>query len=322
MEIEQILSLRYTERRPWFQIVYEWEDYFSKNLKVTIVGKFLSFLFNDKLECYTGFLGRLLVRRYTLIFQMVALTKNSIYNNKYIIPYIIDYWIPEKEIQLFERAYSKCPLVVISSKQVYDCLINKGCKLKIVHVPLSIPDSYVPQSICFPKKYDFALIGRTNKVLRQFFDKYVKENPSITYVERKIVNGKYVFCDQYNNILSESDGRDEYISFLRASKCTFYSTPGMDGDRTNTNGFSPVTPRFLEGLSCGCHLLMRYPDNSDVNYYEIDKYFECISDYSQFKGLLEKKLSTPVDEATYLKLLYKHTTSQSAKQLTYYLNKL
>ncbi len=46
-----------------------------------------------------------------------------------------------------------------------------------------------------------------------------------------------------------------YINLLRASKISFYSTPGIDGGEKRTGGFNPVTPRYLELLSAQCQLL-------------------------------------------------------------------
>ena len=94
-----------------------------------------------------------------------------------------------------------------------------------------------------------------------------------------------------------------------------YSTPGIDGGETRTNGFNQITPRFLELIACGCHVIARYPSNPDTDYYEINKFCPNIEDYLQFEKRLDYCLETEVNLDNYRHYLLKHYTSVRCKEL-------
>lgn len=321
MKIENIYSLRTFEKRTWFQIVYEWEDIFAEKLNCRVVGKYSSFLFANSIERIVSklhlidFLSLIVFRKVTLAFQMTASSTRTLYNNKNIIPYIIDFWLSKEDIPAFEKAYSKNPLVIVSSKQVYDFLILNKCRIPIIHIPLSIPDKYIPKSLIYTKKYDVALIGRISPIFLGFFDKYVEKHPNTSFIKGGSRNGNCLFHDNKGIFVSNSSSQESYLEFLKESRCVFYSTPGIDGDRKDTNGFSQVTPKFLEYLSCGCYIIMRYQDNSDVRYYDIPKYWSNIENYEQFEEVLDNIISEKCDMTHYMEILDKHSTSKSVELL-------
>lgn len=319
MKPYQIISNRSFEDWPSFQLVYQWEDIFSRELNIPI--KNLPKIYNySKITRLLYPFADIIFRKPTLQFQISALSFKTVFNSRNIIPYIIDFWIPKERICYFDRAYSRCPIVFISSKEVFDFLKENGSRINIAHLPLSIPDETIPKSLGFEKKYDVAMLGRTNPVLKGFFDRYCISHPETTYVYREIHDGLFSFYNSKRELLIVSRSQDVYLDFLRKSKCVFYSTPGIDGDRTDTNGFSPVTPRFLESLSCGCNIVMRYKLNSDIEYYGFPNYWKNALDYDIFERLVDEALSKPVDESWSLNYLQNNRTSQRVSLFMTYLN--
>lgn len=83
--------------------------------------------------------------------------------------------------------YGKNPIVTVSSREVYDFLINKGVELNIAHLPLSISDRYkISDTTRFVKKYDLVLMGRQNPVLEQYLHRYVSTHHDFVYVYRNV----------------------------------------------------------------------------------------------------------------------------------------
>lgn len=315
MKIEQIFSLRKVEKSYYYNIVYQWEDITSSTLGIEIVCAKSDKPLHGKLMAITKHFRSLLFRKKTLVFHMNAYCQENIYNHPNVIPFVIDYWMDDKSIGDFEKAYSNNPVVLISSRQVYDHLKAKGTKINIAYCPLSIPDGNAPKSLSFTKDIDINIVGRINPIFNKWVHQYIESHPNTTFITRKIENGKYRFLDSNGNCVIESAAQETYNMFLQRSKCALYSTPGTDGDRPETNGFSPVTPRFLEFLSSGCHVLTRYTENSDTQYYEFDKYWKSILTYEMFELELDHALSTPIDEKFYQEYLNKHKTSYVANIL-------
>lgn len=316
MKIEQIFSFRKFEHRNFYNIVYQWEDIIASTLGIDVVCPKSDKPMHGKLLTITKRFRSLIFRKKTLVFHMNAFCTDNIYNHPNVIPFIIDFWAADDSIGEFERAYSNNPIVLISSKEVYDYLKARGTKVKIAYCPLSIPDGYVKDSLAFPKDIDINIVGRMNPVFNKWLNQYIETHPDTTSVSRKTEDGKFRFYDSKGNCIIESNSQEVYDLFLQRSKCALYSTPGMDGDRPGTNGFSPVTPRFLEFLASGCHVLTRYTENSDTKYYEFDKYWKSMQTYEMFEEELDRLLVTPIDEDFYQKYLSKHKTSYVINILT------
>ena len=304
MELFQILSKRDINKDHYMQIVYQWENIFAEKLNLKIVCERKPFFNVPKISYAIRHFAQLLfTRKKTLVFVLSAATRTSAYNSKNVVPVIIDFWLSKNQIKDFEKAYSKNPIVLISSKQVYDFLKQNGCKLNIAHFPLSNPDEDVPHSLEFQKNYDVILIGHQNPVINGFFETYKESHPNVSYIYRKTENGKVMIYTSDGKSLGCSIAREMYIDVLRQSKCVFYSTAAIDGVRNYANGFSQVTPRFFENLSCGCNIVMRYQDNPDTRYYEIPQNWENAKDYETFERLLDDAICNPVNCALYKKYL-------------------
>ena len=94
------------------------------------------------------------------------------------------------------------------------------------------------------------------------------------------------------------------------------------GARDGHKNFNHVTPRFLELLAAGCHVLCRYIPNADTVHFELDKFSPSIETYVQFEKRMDEALKTPIDKEKYKNYLKKHYTSVRAKQLEEILAKL
>lgn len=312
MEFKKIITKRELETWPSWDLVFEWEDafchYLSLNLKY------------DKEIRYNKYYMKLpslfdifLTKENSIVFEMKPQLINNRNNKKNIIPYIIDFYLKEKkELQLFYSSYNKCPFVIISSLEVYNYLRQLSCPLRCVHLALSISDKYrITPRTRFEKPYDLVLMGRQNPVLLSYFEDYIKKSSrKIKYVYRIQEGRIFNYYTSDGELIGDINTREKYITLLRKSKICLFSTPGIDGGEKRTNGFNQVTPRFLEFISAGCHVIARYRPNADTDFFEISKFSPSIESYNDFENIMEKCLNTEVDMEFYAKYLKKHYTSQ------------
>lgn len=89
----------------------------------------------------------------------------------------------------------------------------------------------------------------------------------------------------------------------------------MDVGPLRSNGFNQVTPRFLEYLACGCHIISRYPDNPDTAYFNLAGMSTRVDSYQAFEETFDRARTIPCDMAGYASYLDKHYTSVRAEAL-------
>lgn len=324
MKIKQILTNRNLSNGKDYGIVNEWEDVFSQLLNVplyyddwkrrdkTIFWKFpwLAAYFQTSIP--------------TFAYVMLPNASPHGNNRKNIIPCMIDFYCKEKEeLQQFYKRYDKCPLVLISSKEAYDFLISIKCPLHIKHLPLSISDKYrINDKTTFNKRYDVVMLGRQNEVLQTFLNEYSERHKDVTYVYGKKEGRGFRYFDQAGVDLGCMSTREDYMNLMRQSKIGLYATPAMDGGRTDTNGYNQVTPRFLEYIANGCHVIARYPNNPDTDFYELNKMTTRIEAYDQFEKAMDKLRHEDVDVSCYSQYLKKHYTSNRVQMLLSYLEQI
>ncbi len=118
------------------------------------------------------------------------------------------------------------------------------------------------------------------------------------------------------------DTREEYWNLIKSAKVSIYTTSGMDDDKATGSAFHQVTPRFLELLASGCHVICRYENNSDTDYYELEKFSRSVEDYIEFEKQMDYYLSHEIDLNKYIKYLNKHYTSVRVAQLDDIINKI
>ena len=99
-----------------------------------------------------------------------------------------------------------------------------------------------------------------------------------------------VICNQKGEMVFSNATRDNYFKAMKMSKVMLYSTPGIDGGEEKTRGLSQVTPRFLEAVSSGCHVLSRYKENSDTDFFDLNRITPHISSYEQFESEYDESI--------------------------------
>lgn len=322
MNVDGLLSQRKkVSHASWF-IVYEWED---------VIARLLGIPFEFERSCaYNKFIKRLPFlshflyhgKKTFLTFDMQAACKNSwksvnLHNNKHVIPIIIDFFLKPESIPAFDKAHNKNSLVLISSKEAYEFLKANGSTLNLAHWGLSISDKYkITPETRFEKKYDLILMGRPDAQLIAWLHAYCLKYPDFKYVERRHVDGSFIYYSSDGERVGTVDTREDYIQFMRSARIGFYSTPGINDTEGRANGFNQVTPRFLELIACGCHIIARYPHNPDTDLYQMSRICPNTTTYEMFEEQMNKARNTPVDMKLYVDYLSAHYTSTRVKQLT------
>lgn len=321
-----IRTERKYEHWPSYDLIYEWEDViknygakFFYPLEFVCGGK--KIVYNiSKLLHYN--IENLRIRKNKCFaFDMLARTKWSPLNSKKISLCIVDFFLKKENLHDFYEAYKNNSFLFISSREVYDFLMNNQPEREIFYLPLSIPDKYkITKYTKFDKKYDLALVGRQNKMLIHYLHIYTR-NHNINVVYRKdIKKNNFPYYATSGDYIGNINTRKEYLNIIRKCKVAFYSTPGIDGGEERTNGFNQVTPKFLELIASGCNIISRYKENSDTTFFELNAMTTNIKDYQQFEKEMNKALNFPPDMAKYSKYLNRHYTSQRIKYLSEVLN--
>jgi hypothetical protein len=334
MRIANILSERFVEDWPSYHIIYEWEDVLADRLAVPIsntqplwrklfinrytkkladsIGSQAFSYLNEQVEYY----GRVGKRTHYLVFELYVTTEPSFSTSTRAIPVMIDFW-KQTDLSAFYQQYKHCSLVLISSLEVLHYLQAQQCPLPIAHFPLSLADKYRPAAgTIYEKTYDVLFAGRANPVLLSYMQEFLVRFPDTEVLQQESHNGELHYVSNKRGVIGNFHSRAEYMNLLRASKVSFYSTPGIDGGEVRTGGFNPVTPRFLELLSAQCLLLGRYPVNAETQFYELEKVCPNINSYTEFEAILlscleQKSPSFAQHEA----ILAKHYTSCRAELL-------
>lgn len=315
MTIDQVNTKRDFDKSFYYEIVYEWEDVIAKNLHLQ--------LYNENPLLYNRIFKRLPLvitnlantKKNSFVFDMWPMLLHGVNNRKNIIPNIIDFYVLPNELPVFYKNYSHNPIVLISSRQAYAYLQKYHAEQHIHfgHLALSLPDKYaITPKTHFRKKYDLVLTGRNNDpVLNKFLEQYEQENPDFSYVKSNPQKG-YQLYDNRGNRAGSTKSREEYMNLMKQARAAFYIAHMVD---YMDYPFHQITPRFLEYVACGCHILARYQENEDSDFYELGKFSPNITEYSQFKGLMDKARNEDVDMSMYSRYLEKHYTSCRTKEL-------
>lgn len=321
MKISKIITKRKQSKLFWWDLVFEWEDCIKELLNTEF--EYEPAFFNTRAGRLLGnILCHYYSNEYTLLFEMGP-SKYRIGNKNNIIPWIIDFYPTDSLMKKLYKAYSKNPVVLVSSKQVYDYLLKEKYPMKVKHLALSLPDKYsFSMDSIANKTIDLIQCGRISKVMLDYTNKYASSHPEFRYVYRKWEDGHNVYYYSDGEKLGIFDTREEYWSLIRQAKVAIYTTSGMDGDKATGSNFHQVTPRFLELVSSGCHVISRYSPNSDTNYFELEKFGSNVQCYEDFEKQLDYALNNPIDKEMYSSYLKKHYTSQRVLELKTIINEL
>lgn len=319
MDLKDKLIIRSRERfkkKVYYPVVYEWEEIFSGMLNAKI-SKLPRLLWDFTALNVVSRYNRKLIFSYELDagirFRRHGLQRPS----RRDIPFIIDYFLPEAELPRFVEIFRDSGMLIVSSKQVEEYLAEKVPELKAVHVPLSLSDKYAPKADeVIEKDIDLAFIGRKNPIWDKWIQQYLSTHPELKVVEkRKNRNGGFVACDIHTGEeVAPLDSREDYMNLLHRTRVFPYSTPGIEGDSKSTNGFHPVTPRFLEAVASGCNILLRYSPNADTDFYELEKFGPNLRTYEEFCVAMDKALSVEPDMVFYADYMKRHSTSATVER--------
>lgn len=314
MEITSILTKREIDPRPFFHLVYEWEDVFVEKMGVSLINETAVRAFMNRVVRKLRIRPVLFSDKKIMVFEITSKRYADFKSRKDILPVIIDFYIAPADLYKFNNAYKKNQLVLVSSKEAVDFLKANNSPLNFQHLPLSFPDIYkIPEEVKIEKKWDLVLVGRQNPVLLGWLLEYEKKHPDFVYVYRESTGFNY-----YTNkgeFIGKIDGRSDYIALIRQSKTGLYSTPGMDGGEKMTKGFNQVTPRFLELIGSRYHVIARYPQNADTEFFQLDEFCESVESYPQFEEQMEKALRTEIPLKKYSEYMEKHYTSVRVEML-------
>lgn len=334
MQLANIISCRAHESWLSYDLVFEWEDIMAEQLAIPIIDirpankpallrrfqhhryvRRLRKLFRHSL--FGAIYNKLSSQSaHSLIFDLYTQSDPFRAAEHKLLPVLVDFW-KNVDLNRFYAAYRACDLVLVSSLEAYNYLLQQGCPLNIVHFPLSLPDTYrLSTNVLYPKRYDIILAGRTNDVLLSYLDRYTVQHPHVEILRRVSLNDEFYYVSNLRGLVGKVHTRDEYTRLLRASKIAFYSTPGIDGGEARTGGFNPVTPRFLEMLSAQCLLLGRYPDNEETRFYDVASVCPNVTSYEQFEQIINEYLLVSVlPLKSYETILEQHYTSRRVQQL-------
>jgi hypothetical protein len=324
MRIANILSKRLVEKHPSYHIIYEWEDELAACLKVPVINA-------------TPLLRKLVINRYSkkiagffsdnafnwlnnkvenfsaaskaaksLVFELYVSTEPSFTTS------------PKAVLAAFYRTYADCEQVLVSSLEALRYLQTQNCPLNLAHFPLSLSDIYkLKAETKYVKEYDILFAGRANVVLMDFMQQFVVKYPETEFLQQQEIGGELHYVSNKRGVIGKFHSRADYMNLLRASKISFYSTPGIDGGEKRTGGFNPVTPRYLELLSAQCLLLGKYPTNEETTFYELDKVCPNVDSFESFERLMLGYLhETNASFDQHRAVLDKHYTSLRAQELT------
>lgn len=324
--LNRIYSYWDGENTPSHKIVLEWEQILSSELglKIVVGSKLWDKICwhiekNHLTPIYHSLVPKGELR---LVFEMSARLIKRCEFDKNTIPVIIDYWLDDKYIPEFFEAYGKCPLILITNREVYDLLISTNPTVPIEHWPLSFPDQYAFKgNENYKKKYEFTIIGRPNPFFIRMLDRYCENHPDFTYImssggihDRKYVTNKGQF-------VAEGKSRESYLDMIRKTKISCYTTPGLDESKTDSDKFNQVTPRVMELLCNGCHVIGHYPLTADVKWYRLNEIVPNVNTYKEFEAQLDKMRVTDFDICKMKSFMSQHYTSVRASMLVNILKK-
>ena len=315
MEINRILTCRNLDQRFFWQIVFEWEDVFAKEMNLPLWKE--PQIARNPHAFRLPILGDIVTMGKGNIFRYDMSSGNyDFWNTKRVIPCIIDFITAKEKISEFEYAYRKHQLVLISSLEAYEMLKQYDTRLQIAHFPLSLSDKYrITPVTKIEKKYDLVLMGRQNPVLMEFVNEYAKKHSDFVYVYKPETEKGFKYYTTRGDFVGNIVDRNQYIQLTRQARCSLYSTQCVDGGPSWRRGYNQVTPRFLEMVASGCHVIARYKENADKDYYEISKFDPMCDSYTKFERQMDNAREEDVDMKMYAHYMDKHYTSVRVAQL-------
>lgn len=273
MKFKRIYTKRNIESWPSWQIVYEWEDFFEKEFNVKLKGFSRTYnyiiqniLSNKIVRIINYLLSIFQTQRYDLAFLMNINEAKYFAGRRNFIPIIIDIW--PKDIDDFVCMFRQSEFVYVNSYEIYDILKKTQLKNSIKYMPYTISDKWYSEKNAMNKTIDIIQIGRKNCVLHEYALKLCEKHPHIEYVYQKQIDNELHYYSTKSKDIGVFNDRKDYMSLLQKAKISLVSSSGMDNSR-DTGGVNPVTTRFYESAINYCHMVGRYPDNTDFKLNKV-----------------------------------------------------
>ena len=330
MTLSKLLTYRRFQQKFHLAIVYEWEDQIASSLNLSFVNNPIAIRGVDVVTRYFSKMPLpcpTVNNALSFVVQPDSWDRN-IAGKRNVIPAMIDFWYRDPEsLAYFNKRYCHNPAVLMSSREAFELVRDKCLDVKAFHWGLSVADKYVREDIgddFFSRKYDCVVVGRPNPVLNDWLFQYISCHGKFTCVFNTRTK-------EHSNWYETSSGevlgdilhtREDYMRLLSSARVSLYSTPGIDDSRYRSNGFNQVTPRFLECLACGCHVMARYKENADTDFYELPSIAPHVETYEMFERMMDYAICHNVDRALYRNYLDKHKTSKRIEQLKQILEKV
>lgn len=269
--IRSIVTTRNKTNWPTWQMVHEWEDILARILAVPLrqIGEPL--MLPDR-SC--------LPENYDLIFLQLASELRYYSGNTQLIPIVMDLW--RENFAEFVQQAPCFKLVFVTNLQAFRELSSLVPNLR--HLPFSLADQYLNCSST-TKDFDIIQYGRRNPLLDKFMACLLEKHPDIHYVTTEAFEDEKKVRLYSNKLgcIGESDSRSRFMDIVSRSRISLVSTVGMDDSR-DTGGIDPVSPRFIESLAAGCHLVGRIPDNEEFATTGIGRLCHHVETYPQFES--------------------------------------
>ena len=295
--IRSIISTRNVSQWPTFQMVHEWED---------ILGAQLGVPFRPLDDSCLLPAGDTLEQGFDLLFLPLASELADYTRNRSLIPVVMDLW--RDGFDAFIRCAPQFRLVFVTNLQAYQELSPQLPNLR--YLPFTLADQYLDCTLP-AKDIDIIHYGRRNPVLDQYLHQFLQAHPAChAVITDKSDNGEAILIhsNRWGN-LGVSDSRKKFMDLLCRSRISLVSTVGMDGSR-QTGGIDPVSPRFLESMAAGCHLVGRIPDNPEFRDSGLFRLCHHVDSYQQFEKAVLALLAEPANpQRDYRPLLAQRLTS-------------
>lgn len=303
-QIRSIITTRFSNLWPTWQMVHEWEDIFADELGAGLKPV------SERCMVTDPEYGPL---SYDLMFLQLADELAYYEGNRRLIPIVMDLW--GDDFDRFQQRAAAFPLVYLTSLQAYREMMGRGVD-NVRYLPFSVADRYLSWELS-DKDIDIIHFGRRNPLLEGYMARLLERYPQIHYVTTDPdEEGKKVFIHSNRyGVLGESDSRDRFMHVLARSRISLVSTVGMDGSRS-TGGIDPVSPRFLESMAAGCHLVGRIPENSEFAQLGVAPFCHHVNSYEEFETkILELLAGKGPDLEAYRRCLERHLTSLRVAQV-------
>lgn len=300
--IRSIISTRYRSNWPTWQMVHEWEDILANLLAVPLRPIGENCMLPDP-DCLPG--------NHDLMFLQLAGELHYYADNPQLIPIVMDLW--RDDFADFLQLAPRFRLIFVTSLQAFQELSPQLPQLH--YLPFCLADQHLDRTAVI-RDIDIIHYGRRNPLLEQYMGRLLAERPDIHYVTTEPFDDeqKVRIYSNRQGCLGESDSRSTFMALLDRCKISLVSTVGMDGSR-QTGGIDPISPRFLESMAAGCHLVGRIPDNLEFRGDTISGHCHSVDSYEGFKTTVLSLLTAATAQPDYRHLLCDRLASSLAPRI-------